>query len=190
MPINKTIDWQTIFTGSLFEILQNSKGWEKAVRAPGVRIILDDKKSGKILLSQEFRYELNEHDFRLPGGKVFDTLDEYTAFRDNNADMLVPAAKRVIAETREEVNYDIRAPRFYDRSTLGATVEWDLYVFVTTDFNETSEDLREEDEKDDIASAGWYTYDEVRQMIMEKKMQEDRIAMILLRYLDEKKEAA
>jgi len=36
---------------------------------------LDDP--AKILLSREYRSELDRYDYRLPGGKVFDTLAEY-----------------------------------------------------------------------------------------------------------------
>ena len=43
-------DWTVTYRGKLFEILQNEKGWEKAARAPGVRVILDDQAAGKILI--------------------------------------------------------------------------------------------------------------------------------------------
>ena len=43
-------------------------------RPPGVRaLILNKNDNQKILLSKEFRYELDKWDYRLPGGKVFDT---------------------------------------------------------------------------------------------------------------------
>jgi hypothetical protein len=61
---------------------------------------------------------------------------------------------------------------------------------VTHDFTKLETDDRGEDEKRDIAGADWFSYDEIWQMIMEKEMQEDRVAMILLRYLNEKKERA
>lgn len=62
-------EWQTVFTGNLFTVEQNDRGWEKVARAPGVRLILDDQKAGKILLTREFRRELGDYDYRLPGGK-------------------------------------------------------------------------------------------------------------------------
>jgi len=46
-------------------------------RPPGIRALIVDKESKKILFSREFRYELNDWDLRLPGGKVFDSLDDY-----------------------------------------------------------------------------------------------------------------
>jgi 8-oxo-dGTP pyrophosphatase MutT (NUDIX family) len=182
----KPTDWKRIYSGKLFEVLQNGKGWERVARAPGVRVIIDDVAAGRILLSHEFRYELNEHDFRLPGGKVFDTLDDLDAFRASGADILTIAQQKAIDETREEVGMAITEPEFYDKSTLGATVEWDLFVFIAREFSELDNDARGEDEKNDITGTEWFSYDEIKQMIMDKKMQEDRVAMILLRYLNEK----
>lgn len=46
-------DWSVTYHGNLFEILQNEKGWEKAARAPGVRVILDDQAAGKILMKPQ-----------------------------------------------------------------------------------------------------------------------------------------
>lgn len=180
-------DWRVTFSGKLFEILQNEKGWEKAARSPGTRIIIDDEKSGKILLTREFRAELAAYDFRLPGGKVFDSLAEFETFRSGGDDILQPATAKIIAETREEAGYEIYDPKLYDVSILGATISWDLYVFVATDFAKSSAGQNLED-GEDIETDLWFSYDEVKQMIMKKQFQEDRIAMIVLRYLSEKEE--
>jgi len=50
--------------------------FETARRAPGVRLII--VRDGQMLITREFRNELDDYDYRLPGGKVFDTLDEYS----------------------------------------------------------------------------------------------------------------
>jgi hypothetical protein len=47
-----------------------------------VRIIIQNEEK-KILLTKEFRYELDAYDWRLPGGKVVDTLDEYLSILDS-----------------------------------------------------------------------------------------------------------
>lgn len=178
-------EWTVAHRGKLFEILQNDKGWEKASRAPGVRVILDDRARGKILLTREFRAELNDDDFRLPGGKVFDSLAEYETFRESGADILEPAVTKAIHETREESGYDIENPTFINKSTLGATVDWDLYVFAATDFTKHDEGQQLED-GEYIQTDLWFSYDEVRQMIMSGAMQEERIALVLLRYVEQK----
>ena len=175
-------EWTATYRGKLFEILQNEKGWEKASRAPGVRVILDDQVAGKILLTREFRAELNGYDFRLPGGKVFDSLTEYDDFRKTGADILQPATAKVIDEVREETGYDIINPMLINKSTLGATVDWDLYVFAATEFTRRDDGQQLED-GEHIETDLWFSYDEVRQMIMVGAMQEERIALVLLRYV-------
>ena len=178
--------WTVAYRGRIFEILQNEKGWEMASRAPGVRLILDDQVAGKILLTREFRAELNDYDFRLPGGKVFDLLAEYETFRDAGADILEPATAKIIQEAREETGYDIRDPKLVGKSILGATVDWDLYVFAVTQCTKRNDGQRLEN-GEQIETDLWFSYDEVRQMIIDGAMQEERIALILLRYLERSK---
>ena len=71
--------------GKLFELVHlpqpDGRVFELARRAPGVRLIICDRQNKTILLTKEFRQELDGWDYRLPGGKVFDSLDEYEAFR-------------------------------------------------------------------------------------------------------------
>lgn len=175
-------EWQTVFTGNLFTVEQNDRGWEKVARAPGVRLILDDQKAGKILLTREFRRELGDYDYRLPGGKVFDSLAELQAYTESGQDIIEAAVKKAIQEAREETGYKIIDPELVAKSTLGATVEWDLYVFAVTNFQRHEEGQALE-EGEDIETDRWFTYQEAREMILIGKMQEERIALALLRYL-------
>lgn len=175
-------EWQTVFTGNLFTVEQNDRGWEKVARAPGVRLILDDQKAGKILLTREFRRELGDYDYRLPGGKVFDSLAELQAYTESGQDIIEAAVKKAIQEAREETGYKIIDPELVAKSTLGATVEWDLYVFAVTNFQRHEEGQALE-EGEDIETDRWFTYQEAREMILSGKMQEERIALALLRYL-------
>ena len=75
------------FNNGFFEFLEveeefNVDGKIKQVkrnmvrRPPGIRALIVNENE-QILLSKEFRYELNDWDFRLPGGKVFDSLEDY-----------------------------------------------------------------------------------------------------------------
>lgn len=179
--------WKAVFLGKIFEIAQNDKGWEKATRAPGVRLILDDETTGGILLTREFRSELNSYDYRLPGGKVFDSLDEFEEFRSQGVDILEPATAKVVQEAREETGYDILDPQFITKSILGSTVEWDLYVFAATKF--TKRDSGQElGTGEDIQTDLWFSYAEVRKMIMNGEMQEERIALALIRYLESRED--
>lgn len=176
--------------GKIFELVQlpqpDGRVFEVARRAPGVRVIIADQANRKLLLSREFRRELGDYDYRLPGGKVFDTLDEYAAFRASGEDIAGAAKKQAVVEAREEAGIEIAELELYKKSVLGTTVEWDLYVFVAANWQpHTDGQQLTEDEVRDIAGVEFYGFDEVRKMIFDAKMQEDRIAMILLRWLEQ-----
>ena len=184
---------ESIFAkGRLFELVHETQPdgrvFEVARRAPGVRTIVADKVSRKLLLTKEFRKELDAWDYRLPGGKVFDTLDEFEAFRATDADILEAAKQKATAEVQEEAGIKVRELSFYKKSTLGATVEWDLYVFVTKDYDTVGGEQQLE-QGEQIETDNWFSYDEVRQKILSGGMQEERIALILLQWLESKGEA-
>lgn len=69
------------------------KTFEKARRAPGTRLIIPVGEDS-ILLTKEYRQEVDGYDFRLPGGKVFDSLEEYNSFLQSDEDIIVPATKK------------------------------------------------------------------------------------------------
>jgi ADP-ribose pyrophosphatase len=138
--------------------------------------------NAEILLTREFRSELNDWDYRLPGGKVFDTLEEFDTFRNSGGDIADAATNKAIAEGREEAGTDITAATLYKKSTLGATVEWDLFVFEVTEWQKADGQQLEAGEQ--IETDNWFGYDEARQMIMQGHMQEERVALILLQWLE------
>ncbi len=180
---------QIIAKGKIFELVhatqEDGRVFEIARRAPGVRVIIEDKNEGKIVLTKEFRRELDAWDYRLPGGKVFDTLDEYEAFRTSGEDMLEVAGYKAIAESREEAGLAVENIEFVGTSTLGATVEWDLYVF-RADGKHDDTTMRSLEAGEQVEENVWVTYDEAKRMILAGDMQEDRIALALLRWLDRK----
>ncbi len=55
-------------------------------RPPGIRALIVNN-DNQILLSKEFRYELNDWDYRLSGGKVFESLNDYKVALENNTVM-------------------------------------------------------------------------------------------------------
>ena len=175
--------------GKMFELIHveqpDGRIFEIARRAPGVRVIIADNYKKKVLLTKEFRRELGAYDYRLPGGKVFDSLAEYEKFRKSGSDIGVPAAAKAKAEAAEEAGMVVDRVTLYKKSTLGATIEWDLYVFEATDWTEHKDgQMLEEGERIDDVS--WYDFDEVEKMIVRGDVQEDRIALVLLRWLREK----
>jgi ADP-ribose pyrophosphatase len=178
---------EVVAKGKLFELVQlaqpDGRVFEIARRAPGVRLIIADKANRTVLLTKEFRRELDAWDYRLPGGKVFDSLDEYEAYRKSGNDMLDAAKKKAVNEGAEEAGVDIKDLTLFKKSTLGATVEWDLYVFEVTEWQHHAQGQQLE-HGEQIEADTWVAFDEVKKMIVDGAMQEERIALILLQWLD------
>lgn len=178
---------EIVFRGKLFEIVQNKQPngqtFERAVRAPGVRLIIADKPNKKVLLTKEFRGELGAWDYRLPGGKVFDTLAEYDDFKAISGDIEQAAVRKAKGEGSEEAGVDIESLELIKKSTLGATVEWDLWVFDATSWQK-SEAGQQLEAGEQIEADNWFTYAEARQMVLGGHMQEERVALILLQWLE------
>lgn len=176
--------------GKLFELVHvtqpDGRVFEIARRAPGVRLIISDKENEKVLLTKEFCQELDGWDFRLPGGKVFDSLEEYEAHRATAEDMLPKVLKKGVQEGREEAGLEIQSLHLFRKSTLGATVEWDLFVMEVDAWEHAPEgQALEEGEK--IEAEAWLSYAEVEKLIFDGGMQEERVALILLRWIAQQK---
>ena len=116
---------------------------------------------------------------------MFDSLDDFEAFRQSGEDILSAARAQAINEAQQEAGVEINQPEFYKKSVLGATVEWDLYVFETTDWQLKVEG-QELEVGEKIEADTWVTYVDARRMILEGSMQEERIALILLQWLEGK----
>lgn len=88
----------------------------------------------RILLTKEFRHEQGDFDYRLPGGKVFDTLVEYNKKLQDNEDLLSHAEAAARKECREETGLTALSLSYLSTSKAGATIEWDLYYFIVDVF--------------------------------------------------------
>ena len=137
-----------VYKGKIIEVVEKTreiKGKEKIVefarRSPGVRLIIPTE--GGILMTKEFRYELGDYDYRLPGGKVFDTLTEYTTFLESGADIAVAAQNAAIKEAKEEAGIDVKDISYTHTSVCGATVVWDLFYFVVITFEKSHQALED-----------------------------------------------
>ncbi len=159
------------------EINGKMRKLEKARRSPGVRIILI--KDNQVHLSKEFRLEVNGYDFRLPGGKVFDSLEEYNAALAGKQNLAEAAKQAAIKETREEMGFIVTDAKLFHTSICGATVEWDLYYFVVTDFEQVSQQL----EEDEVIEVFPVSIEEAKAMCLDGRIDEERSALTLLRYL-------
>ena len=183
---------ETIFAqGSIFELVHiqqpDGRVFEVARRAPGVRLIIADKAKKTILLTKEFRSELNDWDYRLPGGKVFNSLLDYGSFRQSGQDIDVPATQKAAEEAEEEAGIIVKGLQLFKKSTLGATVEWDLYIYEAKTW-EKSESGQKLEAGEQIESDNWFGYEETKKMIIDGGMKEERIALILLQWINKEEE--
>lgn len=175
---------EIVYKGKIFDVVHQSMEmngkevvFEIARRSPGVRLIII--KGDNILLTKEFRAELNVYDYRLPGGKVFDMMDEYR--EKNREDILrfaIEAAKR---ECREETGLIVKNINHLMTTHAGATVEWDLFYFIVDEFEDSANG--QELEIGEAITTEWKTFEEIREMCKEGEIHEDRTLGVLLRFL-------
>lgn len=156
--------------------------FEWARRAPGVRLIIVDAAKQTVLLTKEHRYELGVDDFRLPGGKVFDSLNEYNAFLKSGMDIIKPAQEKAAAEAEEEVGIAVESVSHFHTSVCGATVQWDLLYFVSTEWAPAEQKL-ELGENIEVVEL---SFSAARDAALNGQMSEERSALVLLRYLSDK----
>ena len=172
------------YQGKSFEIIKRKITTKKSTfeieiarRSPGVRLII--LKKSKILLTREFRPELNAYDYRLPGGKVFDSLKEY---KQHAGKSILSAAKKAAAkECMEETGLIPKKLRLQEVSKAGLTVEWDLFYFIIDDFEGNIKNQKLE--ADEIIHPEWKTLKQAREFCISGKIQEDRSVGVLLKFL-------
>ena len=134
-----------------------------------------------ILISKEYRQELKDYDYRLPGGKMFDSLKEYNSFLQSGKDMLPMAAEAAKRELVEEAGVNAKDLKHFYTSKCGTTVVWDLIYFVVTDYEVLPKEKRGENGED--VETIWLTKEEAIDLCISGKMLEDRSLGVLLRYL-------
>ena len=173
------------YQGKMLEIVeQPMRAGEKsftrefARRSPGVRLIVPTH-DGTILLTREYRPELKAYDYRLPGGKVIDTLEEYNSFLKTGADIKAKAREAAEREAKEEVGIVVKDAELFAVSRCGLTVEWDLYYFVVTAHEQSVQELEAGEDITVVPTE----ISEARKMCLDGRINEERSALILLRYL-------
>ncbi len=175
------------YQGKIFEIVEQTmqigdkeRVFEFARRSPGVRLIIISP-DRKILLTKEYRSEHRNWDFRLPGGKVFDSLGEYATSLENKDDILLQATAAAKKEALEETGLEVLDIEHFHTDACGATVIWDLFYFVVKKF--TPHAKGQTLELGENIELKWASLDEASQIALGGQMQETRSAAILLRFL-------
>jgi len=181
---------EVIFKGNLIEIVRQKMRAgnyeytvEMAKRPPGTRLIIVSADK-KILLTKEYRPEYKEWDFRLPGGKVIDSLDEYNKLLKENRALLEMAEEGARKEALEEVGIVVDKMEHFATSYCGVTIVWDLYYFVVTKYHEHPDGQHLE--PDENIKLRWVSFKQAKSMCLNGDIREDRSAAILLRFLNKK----
>lgn len=183
------VSWDNVFQGKLWVLQQETQSngmvYERAFRTPGVRLLF--VREGKVLLSQEARKELGgKVDHRLPGGKVFDSVDEYQDFLASGRDILEASRKSACKEALEEVGIVIKPTNLRHLATdiLGAICSWDLHYWVCDEFEFHSDGAQyHEAEVDDIKGFVWVPILEACRMSINKdQFSESRSAAVIIDY--------
>ena len=170
-----------VFSGKIGEVVHieqpDGRIFEQFRRPPGVRLIIVSPE-GSILISKEYRQETTSFDLRLPGGKVCDTLSEFRILRASGEDMIEAAKTAAIKEAWEETGLVVVNPQLITQANAGATVDWDLYYFLITEFtNHRDGQALELGENIEVS---WLTQAEIRQAIVAGQMHEWRSVGVLL----------
>lgn len=170
-----------VFSGKIGEVVHFSQPdgrvFEQYRRSPGTRLIIISPEN-KILITQEKRHETQTIDLRLPGGKVCDTLEQYTQLRQNKENILEAAIQGAIKEAQEETGLIIKNPQFLVKANAGSTVEWDLYYFIVREFNPSA--TGQQLENGEQIQVTWMRPSDIKHAIVEGRMQEWRSVGVLL----------
>ena len=176
------------YQGKMIEIIQetvSSNGkeivLEKGRCAPGVRLIIETP-DGQFLISKEERHGIGL-DYRLPGGKVFDSLIEYNNFLSNQKDIkeiLQKAEEAVIKEGKEEAGIKPLETKLFFISKCGGSFDWDLYYFIVKKYKKVGQNP-EEHEKIEIKKV---SSEKLKELALSGEMKEDRSVGVILKYLN------
>lgn len=173
---------KVVYQGKIIEVIHEQIG-ERTIeygrRSPGTRLIIVTPRN-TLLMTKEHRRELGGFDFRLPGGKVFDTLDEYNRFLESGSDIVEQAQKGAQLEACQEVGIEPKSMKHFATSKCGATFTWDLFYFVISDYEQLKGQSLEQGENIEGVEV---SLKEAEEMALDGRMQEERSALILLRYL-------
>lgn len=183
-------DREVVYSGSLYQVI----GWnehrgdgsvhrfERAERPPGVRVMVTHVNA--VLIVKERRGTNGLWDYRLPGGKVFDNLNDYEVARASStwdlASRVILAGQR---ELFEETTVQVAATglRLKWISRLGETVGWDLHYLECE--AEALVDLppRVTTHEGEELLPVWLDWDDVIELCDKGAVMEDRTAAVLYR---------
>lgn len=162
--------WEGIHFKAFHESVEVAPGkirtFEYVWRIDGTRSIVVDE-ANQILLTREYRHELMDYDWRLPGGKL-DYVDE----------PVIQAASR---ELKEETGITARDWQYLWSTAPDATVRFKRHFLIATEISLGKQSL---DEGEKI-SLSWFSHAAIKEMALTGKIREEISALSLLRYIQD-----
>ena len=155
--------------------------WKKAGGRQGVRLIIETPDS-EFLISKEERFGMG-WDYRLPGGKVFDSLAEYNNFlttTNDKEEILAKAKEAVVREGMEEAGIKPLEMQLFFLSKCGGSFDWDLYYFIIKKYEEVGQHLEEHEKIERMK----VSRERLKELALSGEMQEDRSVAVILKYLN------
>lgn len=182
------------FSSRLFDIMNHEvlfsdgvvKTFEYVERSPGVRTLVSDGEA--ILVTKEWREELGKWDIRLPGGKLFENVNDYKSFKEkklDSSDVIREARNAAHKETLEEAGMNLNIDEFELEhiSKCGASVHWDLFYFSVRVDKRVSERRSVVTSENEMILNLWLSYAEVEKLCLTGTVSEDRTSNFLLKFL-------
>lgn len=176
-----------LYRSRLFEVLSypgpSGFDYERVRRSPGVRVLIADADEERFVLSSEHRDEVGGVDLRLPGGKVIDAVADTIAFWTMSPDDQIACAEAAgRREVEEELGLELGPLQLLEIVPCGATIEWDLYIFLASGWSATAEGPALELGEESIESV-LLTADELWHSLHSGSVSEGRAALVVSRYL-------
>lgn len=183
---------EIVYQGKMFEVVRfepkSGVIFETAVRAPGTRLLVEYEKSGEfgLLMTRELRHdrEGSVWDYRLPGGKVYDSLQEFNSAKENNNDLDTDTLKAAKLEAVQEVGVKDGDFSKISVSKAGGSVEWDLHYFLVKNVELGNQEL--EDHEQGEIEVIFLNIPEIFEKLKNGEIKEGRSATVIWDYLARK----
>jgi 8-oxo-dGTP pyrophosphatase MutT (NUDIX family) len=166
----RTISEKVVFEGKHFKVIHQTvevepgeiRLWEYVKRKDGTRTIAIDR-NNNVLLTREYRHELEAEDWRLPGGRL-----------DDENEPTVEAAKR---EFEEEAGFVAEKWEYLWTTTLDSTVRYCRHFFLATGLKQ-GQSQPEEGTKIEVH---WLPIQKACEMAWSGQIREEISALAILR---------
>jgi ADP-ribose pyrophosphatase len=182
------------YSSRLFNIINHEvlfsdgiiKTFEYTERSPGVRTLIND--GSHILVTKEWREEIGGWDIRIPGGKLFENIQEYNNYllKQPDKESLIQKAKITAQkETLEEVGLNLNTQEFdfLHISKCGSVIHWDLYYFSISVERQTSRPRSIVSLENEMIINEWLSFKEVKALCHSGQISEDRTSNVLLKFI-------